>query len=176
MRVTVHHTRFYEWDPVPEDVLLTEQDVLSGKIRPAARQLPGKPRLWHGNWDMRVTRELDTHTEFHVDEATIFHALFHKDVRALRLTRRQAVALLLSKYAVPERFPEAPATDVMVHDDGPDEAVFRSLISAHLASGLLNQAQHDEHVSKYLETHSDHSAAHEEHLRGHFGLPAKGAT
>lgn len=176
MRITVHHTRYYEWEPVPEDVILTEQDVLAGKVRPAARQIPNKPRLWSGNWDMRVTREADTYSEFHVDEASIFHAMFHRDVRSLRLSRKQAVALLLSKYAIPERFPEATATDVTVHDDGPHEDTIRNLLAPHLASGLVNQAQHDEHVSKLLEHHPHHGKAHEKHLRAHFGLPAKEDT
>lgn len=178
MRVVVHHTEYFEWEPVPPDVTITEADVAAGKVRPAARQMPGTDRLAPVNWTMRVAKTAPngTHTEAHVPDEMIFHTLFHRDVRPLRLSRRQGLALHLAKYVYPERLPTSSITDVEVHDDGPAVAAVKALLDTHVAAGNIDASEHAEHMAKFTESHAPHKShadAHTEHLRTHFRVKPK---
>ncbi len=185
-RVVIHHSAAYEWGPVPDDVVLTEQDITSGKVRPAARVAPGKPKLHPSNWTMRITKTFDTYTEVHVAEAMIFHTAMHRDVRPLRLTRGQALVLHIDKYIVPERFPRGSITHVEIDDDGPNETDHRALLDAcdavDAASGEPINAGHAEHMAAYLEPavggdHAAHLAAHlAKHFKAQVGAPTRKAV
>jgi len=171
MRVVFYHSQYYEYDPVPDDVAVTQADVDARLVIPsAAHPVPDKPFLHPANWRMRVTKDLATHTVVNIPESNIFHTAFHKHVRPMRLTRRQAVALHLDKDVVPERFPRESITSIEVEDDGPHEETHRALLDPHLANGKIDDAGHAEHLAALTEHHDDHSHAHGRHLAKHFGV------
>jgi hypothetical protein len=180
MRVFVHLTKFYDWEPVPADVEVKPSDIAAGLI------LPGRD----GGYRMRVTRTnpndgLDFGREGHISEGHIIQKIIEErcDIRrAGRIfTRKQAVAQCLVEHILmsANRI-EAQAswiTRIDVHDSGLDEALFLSMLAPHhdaehARRGGKNIDQSDlaAHLVAYLEpaTAADHVA----HLHAHFNVKA----
>ena len=130
MIVVVHHRQHYDWEPIPKGVELSEAEKTSDHVKPAA----------NGGWLMRVTKYIDSHTTIQIPESNIVHTLFHRDVRGLKLTRKQAVALHISQYVLPHHTHPRWVTDIAVHDDGPDETVARALLAPHTVSEVARVA------------------------------------
>ena len=169
MRVVVYHSKHFDWAPVPPDVVLTEADKRSDRV------LPGRQG---GTWLMKVTRELDTHTVITISESNIVHTLLHSDVRGMKLTRHQAIALHITRYVLPRHTKPQWITSVEVHDDGPDADCIRSLLAPHVGESL-DANDVTAHVAAYLEstgtTPGSHSESLATHLRTHWKIatPAK---
>ena len=92
MRIVAHHDKFYDWQAVPQDVVVTKGDVSSGRVKVAS----------DGRYLMRVTREVEdggtTHTEIFIPESEIIaHTIYEKcrPSGGRTLTRRQAVAFYI---------------------------------------------------------------------------------
>jgi hypothetical protein len=162
MRVTIQHNRHYDWEPVPSDVILTKAEIESEKIRPAA----------DGGYLMKVTKTMNSYTEIFIPEPALFHTLFHNDVRSLHLTRKQAVALHLNKYILPNHTHQSWMTDISVHDSGPDERVFKGLLDDHVKAGTIDDTEAAAHLAAYMEAPEaeSHSDSIRQHLMAHFKI------
>lgn len=162
MRVVVHVSAFYNWEPIPADVKVTEADIKSGRVKPAA----------DGGMTMRVTRKQASHTTVLVPEHEIIaRALFELVPRpGLRklgaVNRREALAELLDANIMPEHaHPKHFLGFEVENDDGPDEAAFRAELArigeaTHHITGepLVDPSEVEAIVAKYLEpvTHAEH--------------------
>jgi hypothetical protein len=127
MRVTVSVKKFYDWEPVPGDVVVTQQDISSEKVKPAA----------NGGWLMKVTKNLETHTQVNLPEEQIIAKIIHDRTRpegGRVLTRKQAVAFYLSENVMPHHAHRSWITGFEVHDDGPDEKMARAMLAPHTVS------------------------------------------
>ena len=127
MRVVVHVKKFYDWEPVPADVVVTPQDISSEKVKPAA----------NGGWLMKVTKTLATHTQVNLPEKQIVAKIIHDRTRpegGRTLTRKQAVAFYLSENVMPHHAHRSWVTGFEVHDDGPDEKLAREMLKPHSIS------------------------------------------
>lgn len=158
MRIVAHHTKFYDWEPVPHDVAVTKTDIAAGKVKPSG----------NGGWLMPVTKEPKggTHTEIHIPERQIIAKAIHDKCRAeggRTLTRAQCVAFYVSEHVLPNAAHRSWLTKFEVHDDGPDEALAREMFGEHVAAGNIPEADLEAHVAAYLE-----KADHAEHLAKHF--------
>jgi hypothetical protein len=165
MRIVVHHSKFYDWDPVPEDVVVTQTDIASGKVKPAGRG---------GGWLMRVTKEMDTHTEIQIPESQVIAKIIHDKTRpegGRELTRKQAIAFYLSEHVMPHHAHRSWVSKVDVHDDGPDEALFRAALAPHVAAENIAAEDVDAHVEAYMEPATDKD--HIDHLHTHFKVKGK---
>lgn len=175
MRVTIHLSKFYNWDPVPPGVVVTEQDIAAGKV------MPGRDA---GTYRMRVVKVPagGTHRTCHISERTLIEKIVEEksDVRKAgrTLSRKQAVAQLLADNLLPGEAEWDWITKVEVEDDGPHEELFRDVIATHAAApharrpGRMNVPVEsvEAHVAAYLEaaTPADHVA----HLNAHFNVKA----
>lgn len=162
MRVVVRHTKFYDWEPVPSDVTVTDADKASGRVKPAGRG---------GGWLMRVTKEPEggTHTEIHVPEHQVVAKIIHDKCRpegGRTLSRKQALAMYLSEHVLPHHAHRSWITGFEVHDDGPDEQLARAMLAEHVKSGSVPAEDVEAHLAAYKETAD--GAAHAAHLCAHF--------
>ncbi len=172
MHAILHLNRFYNWEPVPRDVTVTPVDVASGKVMPDR----------NGGYRMRVVRQGPTFLTCCITESIIIAKIIHEktDVRrraGRTFTRKQAVAHVIMEHLLDGAAEWAWITSVEVHDDGPDEKLFREMLEPHTKSfhGRTGNLAIDPkdvraHVAAYMEpaTAKDHA----EHLTQHFGTKA----
>ncbi|HLY33908.1 MAG TPA: hypothetical protein VKQ07_05200 [Jatrophihabitantaceae bacterium] len=170
MRVVVHLSRFYDWVPVPPDVLVTPQDLASGLA------MPGREP---GTFRMRVEKPGPTYREMHIGEHTILGKILDEKLDVRRSgtvqTRKQAVAHIVGLLLDDGRVAHAQwswITGIDVHDDGPDVEHAKKHFAPHLTAvhgrhGRVHMTaeEHDAHLAAYSET-ADVAA----HLRSHFGV------
>lgn len=165
MHVVVYHAKSYKWVPLPREVSFTHADVAGGKVR---LDLHGNPRV-------REVHDGETHTMVTIDEQTIVEKIIHDKCRpegGRTLSRKEAVAFILSEHFAPEHFHRSWLTGRFeFHDDGPDEKIARELLQVHVEAGNIPADHLEDHVRKYMEptVHEDHAA----HLKKHFKLKDK---
>jgi hypothetical protein len=169
MRVVLHLSKFYNWVPVPPGTVVTAEDVRQGKVMPDR----------NGGHRMRITQQGPTTRECHISEQTLVNQIVMEksDVRKAGRTfsRREAVAHLIMDTMLDGHAEWGWITKVEVHDDGPDEALFRATLEplTKVKHGrrdkmVIPPAHLDDHLKVYLEPAD--AAAHAAHLEGHFGV------
>ena len=160
MRVFVHQTHYYDWEPVPADVKLTPADLKSGKVKPNAR---------NDGHLMQVTKQLKdkdgnpalTHTMLALTEAGIIaHIIFRATPNQGHkiLSRSEAIADLTSRIFYAQHGHRSHVLGFEVDcDQGPDEALFRAMLqphteSKHPVSGqpTIAPSEIEERVAAYL--------------------------
>lgn len=157
MHVHIRLSKFYDWDPIPKGVVVTEQDIAAGKV------MPGRD----GAYRMRVVKIPVggmTKRTCHISEGTLVEKIIEEksDVRkkaGRTLTRHEAVAHLIA-----DQLLEGAAEwdwilgfDVEV-DDGPSEELMRAKLAPHTTAdhgrrlGRKNvPPEHvEDHVAAYL--------------------------
>ena|SRR5277367_3433398 len=166
MRIVAHHSKFYDWEPVPDDVKVTVADLASGKAKPMARG---------AGYLMKVTKELPTHTEIMLPEAQVIAKIIDDKTRpsgGRTLSRKDAVAFYLSEHVMPNHAHRTWVTKFEVQDDGPDEKLARAMLGEHVTAGNIEASDLEAHVAAYMEKTSN--ADHGMHLTTHFKV--KGAA
>ncbi len=126
MRIVIHHTKFYDWEPVPRNTLVTPNDIASRKVKADGS----------GWWLMPITKapEGGTHTQVNLPEEQVIAKIIDDKTRPAggrTLTRKEAVAMYMSEHILPSHSHRAWLTGVEVHDDGPDEAMARAMLLPH---------------------------------------------
>lgn len=61
MRVIIHQSRYYDWEPLPPGVVPTAEDRAALRVKPMA----------DGSWRMRVEREQETHTVIGIPDSAL---------------------------------------------------------------------------------------------------------
>ncbi len=159
-RIVVHHTKFYDWEPVPSDVKITDDDVKAGRVK----------QTRDGLWKMRVTKTVpdgaSTHTTILMPEAQVIEKILHQRLRPDGgdvCTRSEAIAHYLQQNQLPHHTNRKWLTKIEVEDDGPDEKLARAMFAEHVKAKNLEDADFDEHMEKYLVKED-----HVKHLHEHF--------
>ena len=140
MHVVLHVTKFADWTPVPADVKVSQDDIMSGKVKPG--RVPG-------SWEARVIKTPPggtTHTVALSEGLTIQKQIHEKtDVKRAgrHFTRKEAVAHTIQDHFL-EGFDWSWITKIEVHDDGPDEALCRAMLKPHA------DADHGRRVGKNI--------------------------
>jgi hypothetical protein len=172
MHVVFYLSKFYDWATVPRDVVVTPEDVNSGRVMPDRG----------GGYRTRVakTPKDGTHRIFAITEADIVGKIIHEktDVRRAgrTFTRKEAIAHMIMDHLSEGEFEWSWITKVEVHDDGPDEKLFRDIVEPHtkadhgrrLGQKNIDPKTVEAHVVAYTEP-CDH-AGHVTHLSNHFGV------
>ena len=142
-----HLTKFYDWEPVPADVKVTQQDIASGKVKPDAA----------GAWKMKVTKDPvgGTTGEIMIPEEQIIAKVIHDRTRpegGRTLTRKEAVAFYVSEDVMPHFGQRSWVKKFEVHDtEKPDEALMRKMMAPHVEDGNLTPAEVEAHLIAYKE-------------------------
>ena len=163
MRIVVHHSTRYEFHPVPPGIAVEEDDKLSGRAKPDASGT---------GWLMRVPVVADTETTVCLSEATLIHEMFHDARRSMFLSRKAAAGHFLHDHMRKHHSHPRWVTKIEVHDDGPDEALARAILTPHVAADTIDAADLEAHIAAYLEPAD--AAAHVAHMSGRFKV--KGVT
>lgn len=189
MRVIISLKSHYEWDEIPADVEVTQNDIKAGLVIPsrgATGDIHKKSPLDPKDWRARVVRKRDTHNVLAISEETLVQRIVH-DYKAppqgngVMLTRKEAIGTLLAENVLHTMAHPRHITGFEVEcDDGPDEALFRSIvtplttaISARTKEPIVHPEDFDALLAKYLETHT--VEAHVDHLHAKFGVKKKAA-
>ena len=161
MRIVAHVSKFYDWMPVPADVVVSKADKAAGRVKLGN----------DGQWLMRVPREMKSHVQINLPEHQIVAKIIHDKCRpegGRTLTRKQAVAFYLSEHVMPQQAHRSWITSFEVHDDGPDEALARAMLAPHVQDGTIDTKDVDAHIAAYIE--SADAEAHVAHLATHFKI------
>lgn len=157
MHVTVHLSGHYDWEPLPADVVPTDADINSKRVKPAMG----------GGWLMRVPKKRETHTTVHMPESEIVALVIADAVRDHAAhTRAEAVGHYLSRLVMPHHAHRSHMRGFDVLDDGPDEALIHSAIAPHVEAGNIAAEEVDEIVAAYMTPLE--SSHHIDHLHRHF--------
>lgn len=160
MRVVAHHTKNYDWVPVPGDVQIKAEDYAAGLVKPS---MQGSPR-------MRITRNVTNHTVIHITEADIVGQIVFERCRpsgGRMLTRKQAVAFFIAENVLDHHTQKAWLTRFEVDDSGHDETLARQVLQAHVAAGNIEAEEVDAHMAAYTESAlaDDHVAQLHKHFK-----------
>lgn len=176
MQVTVHLNGHYTHEPLPPDIKPTPDDIASGKV--LARK--------DGGWAAKVHRDNVTTRSQPIGEHEIIKhmiavAMPAHPVRALArgtfISRREAVEQYVRRLQV-DHYEIPDLAGFEVHDDGPDEKLFRELVAPFvgMVCGRTNRVpitmeNLEAFVAKYMEPAD--AAAHSDHLHKEFGVTPK---
>jgi len=156
MRIVIHVHTYYDWEPVPTDVQVTEADIKARRVKPAS----------NGGWVMRVTKKGDTHTQINLPEHQIAALIVEGIIRDKVVhSRADAIAHYLSRHVMPHHAHRNWMKAVETDDDGPDAVQFRALIDRHVEAGNIESEDVDGLVEAYLRP-----AEHARHISNHFGI------
>lgn len=163
MRITVHLNRYYDWDPVPDGVQVTEADLASKRAKPANG----------GGYLMRVAKDAPvgaTHTTVMLPEHELCAMIIADAIRDHRTdhTRSSAVANYLARHTMPHHAHRSWIEAIEVEDDAPDEALIRKMLKPHVDAGHIEVDDIEAILKSYL-TPLDNDG-HADHLHAHFGV------
>lgn len=164
MRICVHVSQFYDWEPVPDGVEVKPIDVQQKRVKPAAG----------GGWLMRVKKVAqgddgtprDTHTDVQMPEREIVATIVQDMVRdKVARSRSEAVCLQMSRHVMPNHAHKNWMKAVELDDDGPDTKTFDDMVAAQVVAGNIETESVAEMRDLYL-AKSDVANA----VRKHFGI------
>jgi hypothetical protein len=152
MRVVIHLTKSYDWEPLQTGIEPTEKDKAALRVKPGS----------DGRWLMRITKIGDTHTTLMLTESELIrHTMFRKVRFGETMTRREALASWtrenMRHHAHPQWF-----KDIEIHDDGPSEELFLAYVARHTEAGHLES----EDVGEMVKAYTEHATP--EHLKASF--------
>lgn len=161
MRIVVHVSGYYDWEPLPDGVEVTDADIKARRVKPATSGTGG-------GWLMRVAKKGETHTEVCLPEEELIALLLQDAIRERQIqTRSEGVAKYLARHVMPHHAHRTWMDDFEVQDDGSNEAHFAKLIDEHVAAGTLEPEDKDAMLAAYREPVQ--AGHHEAHLQNHFG-------
>jgi hypothetical protein len=171
MRIVVHVSKHYDWEQVPDDVVVTKAHYDRGLAMPGV----------NGGHRMRVERTNDTHNMTLLKEADIIgmiiYAYTENNKCGVILTRHEAVAHFLTRMTYPTQVHRSHMEHFEVEDDtGPDEAAFRAALAPHLVAKHgsapgpnIEPGDLEEMVKAYMTPMEE--SDHADHLHAHFKVP-----
>lgn len=137
MRITVVVSGFYDWAPCPPGTEITEADVQALRVK----------QMTDDRWHMRVEREAAAghHHDVGIHEEAVCRRMAALMKIGRPKNRAQVVVEMLESSMV-HHLDADHVMGVEVHDDGPNEAMFRVALNE---AGIL-EVDHDRLVGSYL--------------------------
>lgn len=155
MIVIVHVKSYYDWEPVPTGVQVTEADKKAKRVKPAA----------NGAWLMRVQKDTNTHTHVALPEAQLIAGIIRDMIHEKIIrTRVEGVANYLSKYVMPHHAHPKWMRDFEISDDRADEKLFRAKVEEQVLAGNLEKEDVEDMVEAYL-SEGDHVVQLKKHFK-----------
>ena len=136
MRITAEVSGCYDWVPCPAGTQITEDDVKALRVK----------QMTDGSWHMKVEDKRDTVHDTGIHEAWICNRLATLEKVGKPKTREEAVVDMLRASMLHHLHPKH-MVHIEVHDDGPDEALFKAELEKQGVTGV----QAEEALSNYLD-------------------------
>ena len=162
MHVVLHVNGYYDWEPVPSDTEVTDEDVEAMRVKPSQ----------NGGWLMKVEKDTDveTSTTVVIPEIELISMIIQEMCRGDRtaLTRVQAAHRYLSRYHLDHNTHKKWIQEIEVSDDGGDEELLRSELDKQVKAGNISEHDVEELVEAYNEPSEDKD--HVDHMHKTFGI------
>lgn len=178
MHVVLHVTGYFDWEPVPADVEVTDEDIEAMRVKQGQS----------GQWLMKVekTEDVRTHTSIGIPESELFVAVVAEMTRGDKqpLSRLQAVYRYISRFHLDHNTHPDWIDEVEVDTDpvttiaeaGGDAALaaqsiegqLRAYLAEHVAAGNIQTRDVERLVKKYLEPSTSSDLV--DHLHEVFGV------
>jgi hypothetical protein len=162
MIINVTVSGYYDWEPLPDSVEPTEQDIKKQIVKPSG----------NGGWLARIKRTGETHTTVSLPEGELAAQIVRDAIKEKVVrTRSEGAALYLSRHVMQHHAHKSWMRGFEISDDGPDVAMFEKLVDEHIAAGNLE----DEDKSALMVAYAEPLDAndHTDHLHVHFGVKKK---
>lgn len=162
MRLIIHHRKFYDWEPLPSDVEVTDRDIKAGRVKPSAG----------GSWLYRVTRDQPTYTEVGLPESELIAIIIRDLVRDNVVhDRAEALCRYVARYTLGHHAHGSWISSFELQDDeGPQVAALEAALDEHDAVGNVEPEDREQVLAAYAVTHT--SAQLVEALCKHFRVAA----
>lgn len=141
MRVHVEISGYYDWEPAPENMVVTQEDVNALKVKQMA----------DGEWHIRVTKDVDhLRPEHRYHDVGIHEEMLCQRLAALEFlgrepSRREVIAEIL-RDNFRHHLHRSHLVKINLHEDGPQPELYKACL---LAAGVK---QVDEALDRYMDT------------------------
>lgn len=179
MQVVLHVNGYYDWEPIPSDVKVTDEDIEAMRVKPGQ----------NGEWLMKVEKseEVRTQTLITIPEEELFVALVAEMTRGDKqpLTRAQAAFRYVARFHLDHNTHPDWIDEVEVHADplttvasaagdaeleaNSYEAKLRAYLATHVAAGNLQERDVNRLVKKYFEVSAQKDMV--DHFHAMFEVP-----
>lgn len=150
MRILVHVNKFYDWEPLPADVVPTPADIKANRVKPTAT----------GSWLMRVPKEANTFTDVQIPESEIVSLIIHDAVKeGMFHTRAEAAGHWLGRHIAQHHFHRNWVTKIEAVDDGPVATLLDAEYQRMLSADLLKEEDRALLFEKYEEVFTNDQLA-----------------
>lgn len=140
MRIFVYVNKFYDWEPLPNDVEPTEQDIKSNRVKPSLG----------GGWLMRVPKVKDTYTDIQLPEQQLVNLLMQDAFKeGVFHDRAEAAGHWLARHIAQHHFHRSWITKIEVMDDGPVAEIFDAEFERLKQANHLQEEDREELLEKY---------------------------
>lgn len=164
-QVVLHVNGYYDWEPVPKDVTVTDEDIEAMRVKQGQ----------DGSWLMKVekTENADSLTTISVAEDELFVTIVGEMTRGDKqpLTRLQALHRYIARHHLDHNTHQDWIDEVEVDDSGPDEAGLRAYIDTHVKAGNIKERDVERLVAKYMEPST--ATHHVDHLHNMFEVSSE---
>jgi hypothetical protein len=162
MRILIHVKKFYDWEPLPDGVEPTEQDIKATRVKPAA----------DGRWLMRVPQDRASYTEIQLPESELIALIMQDAVKeGIFLNRAEAAGNWIGRHIASHHFHRTWVTKIEVVDEGPVRAIFDAEFTRLRDANQLQDEDLDLLVDKYEMPFND--AALVSHFNTRLGVKAQ---
>ena len=134
MRITAEVCGHYDWTPCPPGTEITEADVRALRVK----------QMTDGSWHMKVECVRDTQHDTGIHEMTVCNRLAALE-KLGRPSTREAVVVEELRESMRHHIHPKHVVSVSVHDDGPNEDLYRIALSGQGITG----AEADKAVATY---------------------------
>lgn len=146
MRIFVYVNKFYDWDPLPEGIEPTAQDIKSNRVKPALG----------GGWLMRVSKVAETYTDIQLPELQLVNLLLQDAFKeGVFHDRSEAAGHWLARHIAQHHFHRSWITKIEVMDDGPVAEIFDAEFERMLQANHLQSEDRDELLEKYTTAYTN---------------------
>lgn len=146
MRIFIHVSSFYDWEPVPADVEVTEADIKALRVKPADT----------GGWLMRVSKSLPngelTHTDVQMPEGELVALIIDDAIKQRNfLNRAEAAGHYVARHVAAHNFHRAWVKSVEALDEGGEPEKFAAEVDRFVEVGRLSAEDKDDLLERYAE-------------------------
>lgn len=133
MLIHVDVCGFYDWAPAPAGTEITERDVKDRRVKQMA----------DGSWHVRVERKQDSTHDLNHPERELCERMAALEYLGHEPAREECVAEVIREVSLRHHLARRHMHEITVHDDGPNEALYRHALAA--------VGMHEDHVEAAVE-------------------------
>lgn len=166
MRIVIDVNGYYDWVPAPPGTVITQEDIDAKLVKKMSNE--NEENRYHMRVPMQARPQVPGQPPHHHDMGITEWAICSRMAALVKVgkpeTRVQVVGDMVKWQNAHHLAPEH-IIKINVHDDGPDEAVFRAALAEHgitdgrAVPGVIGSYMRATDIEKYLNTVFDTEAS-----------------